>query len=158
MPTTRNSTTYAKQIDPTLGNRIAPRLLNSKTFFADLLYTMLGTEAQGDFINLLKLPEGAVIDPTLSSVVSDGIATTATLDIGDDDVLGVGTTADADRYADGLDVAAAGIDLFSANACAARLTPYALGADSLIICEFKTLVTPVAGKKLLFRIAYRMEG
>lgn len=155
---TGNSTVYGKQIDPTMGNRLTPKQLCSKLFFAVIAYTMLGTEAQGDFLNLCKLPQGAEIDPTVSTVTGDGIATTATLDIGDDDVLGVGTTADADRYADGLDVAAAGIDLFSANACAARLTPYALGADSIIICEFKTLVTPVAGKKLLFRIGYRIEG
>jgi hypothetical protein len=153
-----NSTVYATQIAPNIGDRLAVRSVNAKTFFADIAYTMLGTEAQGDTLNLVKLPQGAVIDPTLSSVVGDGIATTATLDIGDNDTLGVGAAADADRYADGLDVAAAGIDLFSANACAARLVPYALGDDAIIICEFKTLVTPVAAKKLLFRIAYRMEG
>lgn len=157
MPT-GNSAIYAKQLDPTLGNRLVPRELCSKTFFADIAYTMLGTEAQGDFLNLCKLPQGAVIDPTLSSVVGDGVATTCTIDIGDDDVLGVGAAADADRYADGLDVAAAGVDQFDANACAARLVPYALGADSIIVMEWKTLATPVAGKKLLFRIAYRLPG
>lgn len=155
---TSNTTTYGKQIDPTMGNRLTPRELNSKTFFADIAYTMLGTEAQGDFLNLIKLPQAAVIDPTLSSVVTDGIATTATLDIGDDDDEGVGAAADADRYADGLDVAAAGVDLFSANAAAARLVPYKLSKDSIIKLEFKTLVTPVAGKKLLIRLAYRIEG
>lgn len=155
---TVNSTVYGKQIDPTMGNRVVPKQLCSKLFFAVIAYTMLGTEAQGDFINLVKLPQGAEIDPAASSVTGDGVATTCTLDIGDDDTAGVGAAADADRYADGLDVAAAGIDAFSANACAARLVPYALGADSIIKCEFKTLATPVAAKKLLFRIAYRIEG
>jgi len=155
---TSNTTIYGKQIDPTMGNRLTPRELCSKTFFADIPYTILGTEAQGDFLNLIKLPQAAVIDPTLSSVVTDGIATTATLDIGDDDDEGVGAATDADRYADGLDVAAAGVDLFSANAAAARLVPYKLSKDSIIKLEFKTLVTPVAGKKLLIRLAYRIEG
>lgn len=155
---TSNSTLYAKQIDPTMGNRATPKQLCAKLFFAVIQYTMLGTEAAADVINLVKLPQGAEIDPTESTVVSDGVATTATIDIGDDDTAGVGAAADADRYADGLDVAAAGIDRFSDIAAAARLTPYALGADSIIKLTFATMDTPVAGKKLTFRIAYRLEG
>lgn len=160
MPTTLNSTVYAVQIAPTLRSRLTPLQLCAGILIANVRYTMLGTEAQGDFVNLLRLPKGAQIVPSLSSVVTDGIATTATIDVGDDDALGTGLAADADRYADGLDVAAAGIDMFSANACAARLTPYSLGTDpdNAIIMEFKTLVTPVAGKILDFLIAYRLPA
>ena len=123
---------------------------------AILTYTFDGTEAASDKVRLLKLPAGSIILPHMSLVTGDGIATTATVDIGDDDVAGVGAAVDADRYADGLDVAAAGIDLFSALATTtgARLTPYALGADSWIEATFATLVTPVAGKKLKFIITY----
>jgi len=148
---TNNSTLYAKQISPTMGNRVPVTELQAKPKFLTVSYTMLGTEAAADVINLGILPEGAVIDPTLSSITGDGVATTCTIDVGDDDDT---TAADADRYADGLDCAAAGIDLFSANASAARLTPYALQKDSVIKATFATLVTPVAGKKLLFRIGY----
>ena len=150
MPTF-NSTVYAKQLDPKMGNRVVPTLLCARVQFAEIAYTMLGTEAAADVINLCKLPEGAKIVPGLSNVTGDGIATTATMDIGDTDDT---TAADVDRYADGLDVAAAGTDLFSAIAGVAQLTPYALQKDAIITATFATLNTPVAGKKLLFRIAY----
>ena len=157
MPTF-NSTIYAKQILPTLGNRMQSPIFTLNVRTVEVIYTMLGTEAAADIINIVKLPQGAIIDPTLSSIVTDGIAGTATIDIGDDDTAGVGAAADVDRYADGLDVAAAGVDLFTANAAAARLTPYALGADSIIRATLVTLVTPVAARKLTFRIAYRIEA
>lgn len=151
---TFNSDIYAVQAAPTLRNRNTGREQNGLVMFADVLYEMDGTEAANDVVNLVRLPGGVKVDPTLSTVTGDGIATTATIDVGDDDAEGVGAAADVDRYADGLDVAAAGIDLFSANACAARLTPYVLSKESIIQAKFITLVTPVAGKKLRFRIAY----
>jgi hypothetical protein len=151
---TRNSDQAALQADPTLGNRAQGLKISGLLLIATSTYTMLGTEAAGDKINIVRLPMRAMVDPTYSTVVGDGIATTATLDVGDDDVLGVGAAADVDRYADGLDVAAAGIDKFDANACAARLTPYVLGSESWIIGTLVTLVTPVAGKKLVFRVGY----
>lgn len=156
---TVNSTVYAKQINPTMANRITePNSLQTPLRFFEYVHTMVGTEAAGDILNLVKLPKGAIIDPTHSTVVNDGIATTATIDIGDDDTAGVGAAADADRYADGLDVAAAGIDRFSDIAAAARLTPYALGADSIIQLTWATMNTPVAGKKLTVRIGYRVQA
>jgi hypothetical protein len=156
---TTNSTIYAKQINPTMANRLtSPQALSLNVRLFEFVYTMLGTETAADIINLVKLPLGAIIVPGLSSVTTDGIATTATIDVGDDDVLGVGAAADPDRYADGLNVAAAGVDLFDANACAARLTPYALGADAVITLTWATMDTPVAGRKLTFRIAYRIEA
>lgn len=160
MPTTRNSTVYAVQIAPTLRSRLVPLQLCAGILIANVRYTMLGTEAQGDFVNLLRLPMGAQIVPALSQVTTDGIATTATIDVGDDDVLGVGTAADSDRYADGLNVASAAHATFSYIACAARLTPYSLGTDpdNAIVMEFKTLVTPVLGKVLDFLIAYRLPA
>lgn len=150
---TKNSDIYAKQADPRLGNRNAGIKEAGHLLYLIATYTMLGTEAAGDKINIGKLP-GCIIDPSHSTVVGDGVATTATLDVGDDDVAGVGAAADGDRYADGLDVAAAGVDRFDSIAAAARLTPYALGAGSIIIGTFATLDTPVAGKKLVFRIGY----
>lgn len=153
MPTF-NSDIYPTQIAPAIGDRLAPTKVLGRLLFATPKYTMAGTEAAADVVNLCVLPKGAIIDPTQCYVVGDGIATTATLDVGDDDTAGVGAAADADRYADGLDVAAAGIDQFSSIACAARLTPYALGAESIIKATFATMNTPVAGKILQFRIGY----
>jgi hypothetical protein len=144
----------ALQNNPEIGNRAQGLKASGIILFATALYTMLGTEAAADKIRICKLPPRAQVDPTLSSVVSDGIATTATLDVGDTDDEGVGAVADVDRYADGLDVAAAGVDLFSAIAAAARLTPYVTSKECWLEGTFATLVTPVAGKKLQFRIAY----
>ena len=45
-----------------------------------------------------------------------------------------------------------------AHACAARLTPYSLGADSVIRLLWATMNTPVAGKKLTIRLAYRVQA
>ena len=151
---TKNSDIYAKQADPRLNNRNSGIREAGTLMFATAIYTMLGTEAAGDKINIVKLPQGCIIDPSHCTVVGDGIAGTATLDVGDDDVAGVGAAAVVDRYADGLDVAAAGVDRFDSIASASRLTPYTLGADSIIIGTLVTLVTPVAGKKLVFRIGY----
>ena len=151
---TENTDQAALQENPEIGSRAQGLKISGLLLIATSTYTMLGTEAAGDKINIVRLPMRAMVDPTHSTVVSDGIATTATLDVGDDDVLGVGAAADVDRYADGLDVAAAGIDKFDANACAARLTPYVLGSEAWIIGTLVTLVTPVAGKKLVFRVGY----
>lgn len=155
---TKNSDLYAIQTAPTLRTRNNPVRENASLRFIEALYTMLGTEAANDLINIAVGFPGMVIDPSHSTVVSDGIATTATLDVGDTDASGVGAAADADRYADGLDVAAAGVDRFDSIACAARLTPYTIASDCIIQAKLVTLVTPVAGKKLRFRIGYLIPG
>lgn len=155
---TNNSDLYAIQIAPTLRTRNDPQRETSPLRFIEALYTMLGTEAANDLINIAVGKPGMVIDPSHSTVVSDGVATTATLDVGDTDALGVGLAADADRYADGLDVAAAGVDRFDSIACAARLTPYKINSECIIQAKFATLATPVAGKKLRFRIGYLLPG
>jgi hypothetical protein len=154
---TSNSDIYAKQISPTLGNRNPGLKVSAGVLFATAIVTLAGTEVAGHVANLVKLPMGVRIDPTLSTVTSEGVATTLTVDVGDDDVLGVGLAADVDRYADGLDCAAAGIDKFDSIIAASRLTPYTLGSESTITATFVTLATPVATKKLVFRIAYFAE-
>lgn len=148
---TGNSDIYAKQADPKMGNRVAASLVSAAVLFATAKYTMTGSEAAADIINIVKLPQGTTIIPGLCSVTGDGIATTATLDVGDDDDS---DAADADRYADGLDVAASGTDLFTGIAGVAQQTPYTLGKDAIIQGTFATMATPVADKVLTFRIAY----
>jgi len=150
---THNSTIAVKQASPSLGNRNDPRYERGELRRVAGSYTMLGTEAQGDFLKLVNLPKGAMVIPHLSRVGHlSTLATTATLDVGDDDVLGVGAAADADRYCDGIDIAAAGVDAFATGV--ADATKYVLGADSWIIAEFKTLVTPVAGVILQWELYY----
>ena len=62
MPVTFNSTAYAVQIAPTLRSRLVPLQLTAGVMFANVRYVMLGTEAQGDFINLIRLPKGAQVE------------------------------------------------------------------------------------------------
>lgn len=158
-------TFYADQIATTsagtiartsLGDRHPGPDLTPRTNVAHLTYTMKGTEVALDKVRLMKGRQGMKILPHLSLVTSNAVATTCTIDIGDDDVAGVGAAVDADRYADGLDVAAAGIDLFNSQAptTAARTTPYALGADAWIELTFATLATPIEGRKLEILLAY----
>jgi len=150
----RDSNIAAVQAAPNIGSRLDPINVTGLLLIATITVTMAGTEAANDTVRLIKLPKRAMVDPTHSSVVSEGVATTATIDIGDDDTAGVGAAADADRYADGLDVAAAGVDSFDSIAAAARLTPYVLGAESWIILTWATMNTPVAAKKLTVRLGY----
>jgi hypothetical protein len=145
----------ALQNDPQIGNRAQGLKITGIVLFATTIYTMLGTEAAAEKVRLFKLPPRAMVDPTLSSVVSNGVAGVAcTVDIGDDDDEGVGAAADPDRYADGLDVAAAGIDQFSSIAAAARLTPYVTSKECWCELTFATLNTPTAGGKLVVRTGY----
>jgi hypothetical protein len=108
---------------------------------------MLGTEAAGDVIRFGQLPAGSIILPHLSIVTSDGIATTATLNVGDTgtvDQKGAALQAAvANRYAAALDVAAAGVDAFTP-----LVAQFELGGDTWLVAAFATLTVPVAGKKL----------
>lgn len=116
-------------------------------------YTFTGDEVATDTIRLCKLPAGCVILPYLSNVVSDAVATTATITIGDEAVSAKDTvTADVDRYSTALDVAAAGADAFTGGIAAT--VPYALTAERWITVTLATLNTPVAGKILQFNLAY----
>jgi len=140
--------------NPNIGARAQGLAKSAILLWADCLYTMLGTEAAADKVRLFRLPPRAKVDPMLSTVVTDGIATTATIDIGDDDDGGVGAAVDVDRYADGLDVAAAGVDKFDSIIAAARLTPYVTSKDCWCELTFVTLVTPVAARMLRIRVGY----
>lgn len=113
-----------------------------------LTYVMDGTEAAADIVRIYKLPPGCIVIPQTSAVTGDGIATTATITVGDYSLTG--TALDADRYSTALDVAAAGADTFTGGVAAA--TPYATTDESWLTFTFATMGTPVAGKKLDFRI------
>jgi hypothetical protein len=134
-----------------IAKRVNEKILTPRINFAIVTYTMLGTEAAGEIIKLMLGMQGMTILPLQSYITSDGIAATATIDVGDTD-----PTADADRYCDGADVAAANTrPLFSATGTpVAAIVPYTLAQNAWIQATFATLATPVAGKKLRFVIAY----
>lgn len=109
-----------------------------------------------DIIQLCKLPPGAVLDPSLSTVWNQLVHTACNLDIGCD-----GATADPDRYADGIDVKGANalVSFASTAVAAAQLTPYKTPTEVTVSATFAGTVTlNTATSKLVFNIAYWIEG
>jgi hypothetical protein len=125
-------------------------------------WTTDGTQAATDIIRLFFTAHPIVIHPNLCSVTTDGTvsATTATLDIGDDSSL---SSPDADRYADGLNVQAAGMDLFTDPAVpAGQTTPHTTGAAQAngewIDATIATLTGAATnGTVATFRIVYSIN-
>lgn len=132
------------------GFRTTPR-----TSFTQIPFTVAGTEASGDIVRLWKAPAGTIILPHLCVVQAQvDVATTAfTVDIGDEDVAGVGAAAVVNRYTASLALAAPGAYAFG-SAAAAGLIWYRLGADAYITCKLTTVTLPLAGGKLVFGICY----
>lgn len=134
-----------------LAKRVNELYITGRYNFALLTYTLDGTEAAADTINLLFGMQGMTIIPEHSFITSDGAATTLTVDVGDLD-----PTAAPQRYCAGANVAAANARvLFSATGNpAAAVAPYTLLANAWIQATLATVGTPVAGKKLRFGVAY----
>lgn len=140
--------------------------------FAEYEYHFAGTEAAADIINLPfggpngKWKKGTVVFPQLSYafIETDG-AVTLTLDVGDLDTAAASAAyrngdsyavahiaSDADRYCDGIDIGAVGVDVF-ANGVTATI-PHELQEDCFLTATFATLSTPAAAGVLRLRIAY----
>jgi hypothetical protein len=115
-------------------------------------YTLLGTEAENDTLQLFDLPPGAVLVPQLSHVTSADPGTTLTFDVGD--------AGDTDRYADGIVCSAGGqIGFCSGTLPAAVLAPYRdNSAPTRIVAKFDSANTLTAGVVLTFTIAYRAKA
>lgn len=103
---------------------------------ATITYVMTAAEAATETVTLWTPPANTVVHGY--DITSDGIATTATVDIG---VVG----GSADSICDGADVAAAGLD-------SGRCHVAADGKE--IYLTFATLATPVAAKTLTIDITY----
>ncbi len=126
------------------------------------VYTMTGAEVQSDIIYIARLGMGAIVDPVHSNVASTNVAATATLSVGDTDTVGGTQAADTERYSTPLNVAS-NMSATTALAFAggtALVTPQEITDDNpgdggqqvWLTAKFVTLATPVAGKKLVFRI------
>lgn len=105
MAATTQSTEYAAQVAATanFADRIDDnRNIGGSVQFARIEVPLTADNAADDVITLIELPEGAVVIPELSKViVSDDVSSGAvTVDIGDSE--------DADRYADGINLASVG--------------------------------------------------
>jgi len=66
-----------------------PALEIGEVFEVTAIYQMYGNEAASDVINIYLAQPNTVVAPT-GSVSGSGVATTATLNVGDDDVTGYG--------------------------------------------------------------------
>lgn len=111
-------------------------------------YTTTGSEAGNDTFNLCYLPKGASVLRGLSSVTCVDPGTTLTLDIG--------TSANADLYADGIVLSSGGtIDFGSAVAgTAADLAPTVTTDNSAVIVTIASANTVTASVVLYFAVAY----
>jgi len=115
MAKTTQSVQYAAQVAAAanFATRIDDkRVIEGDVQFATIKVVMDAANVATDIITLLELPAGAIVLPELSKVlVTDDMNDGAmTIDIGD--------IVNPDRYADGVDVAAAGIKEFLTSAFA----------------------------------------
>jgi hypothetical protein len=140
----------------TVRTRLDATLRNGDIRYAEATYVATGTEAaSGDSINVVVLPVGAQVIPELSTVAQEaslGGSVVAIPTIGD--------STDVDRYS------ATSISLHSSNAGSTAVTP-AIATSVIprftITTDTRTVVAAItrtnaltAGKKILFRIAYKL--
>ena len=102
-----------REANPELGNRIVRGLeTQGDLVVIERLYTLIGTEAATEIINVCRnYPEMRLI-PHLSAIILENPGTALVIDMGDD--------LDADGYADGLVLSAGGTFLLSASPACVR--------------------------------------
>lgn len=105
---------------------------------ATVAYTMTGSESATETLRLFKAPKNAVVKGY--HIQSSGVATTATLDIGVEDGA-------VDSIADGVDVAAAGVDQVW------TVANVAIGGKD-VYATLATLATPTADGVLTVSVFY----
>lgn len=122
--------------------------------YATAIYTLVGTEAANDTIQLFDLPAGAVIIPQLSHVTCSADPSVGTLN------LWIGDQADLDRYANAILLGSGGQVAFTSGAMpAAVATPFQPTAQTRIIASIAAAsAAPTAAVKLIFTVAYRIKG
>lgn len=114
-------------------------------------YTMTGSEAANDLIYISRIPAGALVNPVNSFASTDGVASTATVSIGDTDTVGGTVSASATRYSAALNLASATTLVFSGGDVVTA--PVETTDDGAwIVAKFASLATPSAGKVIVFRI------
>ena len=158
-----------------------PNLTFSRVKLVTAVYTMTGNEVANDVIYIARMPSGAIVDVTNGYITGNGIATTATVSVGDTDTQGGTVAYDPARYSTALNVAAnlttavgftGGTTLNAppqnpiATAALAGMTGFSGVSSSQasvvswgttddwcwLLATFATLTVPVVGKVLVFRI------
>ena len=137
-----------------LANLNDPNLDNGRVQKITATYTMAGTEAANDVIYIARVPSGALVHPDYSNAAGNGIASTATITVGDTDTQAAAVTADASRYSGSIDVHAAATAPVAFASGTTLQTPAEVTDDWVwLTATFATMATPVAGKTLVFRIS-----
>jgi hypothetical protein len=154
MPTFHTTHYNQQKADRANPARLAPSNVSSGDIeIAVIAYTLLGTEAANDILNLCVLPQGCIPVPSLSSVVcSADPGTTLTLDIG--------TTADADGWADGIVLSSGGkVECASATMPAwlakTPLVPDTGSGNAVIRATVASAASLTAEVVLHFTLAYK---
>lgn len=137
-----------------LANLNDPNLDFSRVKMVTAVYTMTGNEVANDAIYIARIPQGCIVDPVSGNVAAEAVATTCTLSVGDTDT-NLGTSAyNPACYSAALNIAAGNTTVgFPFSGGTDLLTPSVVQDDwPFLIATFATLGTPVAGKKIVFRI------
>lgn len=136
------------------GARLAdPNIMSGDVEFAHIPYTLAGTEAANDTINLFLLPADAIPLPSLSSVTcSADPGTTLTLDIG--------SAENPDGFADGITLSSGGQVWFNSGTIPAWIaqTPAVEDTGSgnaKIYATVASAATLTASVVLYFTIAWK---
>jgi len=160
MPVTFTTSVYDAQAESraNTSRNLAPNLVSNDVQFARASYTMIGTEAADDLIDIAILPAGIIPIPEMSSVTTGATATTA--DPTPTLTVDIGTAANPDGWADGIDVVAAGKVSCASTACAwLAETPLVADTGKGTAKVYATMATmldaTVAGAKLHFVLAYK---
>lgn len=152
MAATTQSTTYAAQVAAAsnyAAKTLEQRDVGGTVQFAKVDLTLTADDVAGTVIAALQLPPGAIVIPSLSSiVVQDAFGATAlTVDVGD--------IVDPDRYSDGVDVLALGKKEFvhgtvvpdgETNPIEVEATGVASTDTSIVTFKIATSTTPAAGR------------
>ncbi len=144
--------THANSPTPAGSHITDPGTLAGKVMCMVDTYTMLGTEAALDTLQMGKaVPKGAyILEQILSCNASVGA--TATVDVGD--------AEDADRYMAGVDLASAAINRIDEPDTGAGYKVDETDADNLdnqALITFATLVTPVTGTIITLITLYTID-
>lgn len=111
-------------------------------------YTTTGLEAANDTFNLCRLPKGAIVSRASSAVSCVDPGTTLTLDIG--------TSSNADVYADGIVLSSGGTIAFGSAVAgtAGDLAPSATTDNTTVIVTIASANTVTTSTVLYFTVAY----
>ena len=156
------SNQYAAQLAAAENNAavsIEGRDLGANVRFATILVEFTADNVANDVIDLIRLPDGARVLPQLSKVITTEDPNDGAF------VVDIGDAADVDRYADGLDLAAVGLDDFLApaqtvdgllNPIDVKNTGVAATDTSLIQLKILTEAADMAAADVYIVLAYAM--